>query len=121
MYWNEGASTLRSKCNKYYLSVQVVLVWECEMKESDAFDRNELLIELTDTDKNISYAQYSTFSIGCEKDGYPLKELTGYSGNAGDSLTSHINAKFTTLDVDQDKDPGNCAQKYGKCIFVLTK
>uniref|UniRef100_A0A6P7G266 Microfibril-associated glycoprotein 4-like n=1 Tax=Diabrotica virgifera virgifera TaxID=50390 RepID=A0A6P7G266_DIAVI len=77
-----------------------------------AFDRNELLIELTDTDKNISYAQYSTFSIGCEKDGYPLKELTGYSGNAGDSLTSHINAKFTTLDVDQDKDPGNCAQKY---------
>uniref|UniRef100_A0A6P7FXC2 Microfibril-associated glycoprotein 4-like n=1 Tax=Diabrotica virgifera virgifera TaxID=50390 RepID=A0A6P7FXC2_DIAVI len=77
-----------------------------------AFDRNELLIELTDTDKNTSYAQYSTFSIGCEKDGYPLKELTGYSGNAGDSLTSHINAKFTTLDVDQDKDPGNCAQNH---------
>uniref|UniRef100_A0A6P7GF50 Angiopoietin-1-like isoform X2 n=1 Tax=Diabrotica virgifera virgifera TaxID=50390 RepID=A0A6P7GF50_DIAVI len=34
-----------------------------------AFDRNELLIELTETDKNTSYAQYSTFSIGCEKDG----------------------------------------------------
>ncbi|XP_072395490.1 microfibril-associated glycoprotein 4-like [Diabrotica undecimpunctata] len=75
-----------------------------------AFERNELLIELLDTDKNISYAQYSTFSIGCEKDGYPLEELTGYSGNAGDGLAAHINAKFTTLDVDQDKHSGNCAQ-----------
>ncbi|CAH1279068.1 unnamed protein product [Diabrotica balteata] len=56
------------------------------MYHMTAFDRNELLIELTDTNKSISYAQYSTFSVGCEKDGYPLKELTGYSGNAGDGF-----------------------------------
>ncbi|XP_050511909.1 microfibril-associated glycoprotein 4-like isoform X1 [Diabrotica virgifera virgifera] len=84
-----------------------------------AFDRNELFIELTETHKNISYAQYSTFSIGCEKDGYPLKELTGYSGNAGDGLKYHLNAKFTTLDVDQDKDGGNCAQKYEGAWWYL--
>ncbi|XP_050511902.1 microfibril-associated glycoprotein 4-like isoform X3 [Diabrotica virgifera virgifera] len=77
-----------------------------------AFDRNELLIELTDTDKNISYAQYAMFSIGCEKDGYPLKELTGYSGNAGDGLKYQFKAKFSTLDVDQDTHSGNCAQMY---------
>ncbi|XP_028142963.1 microfibril-associated glycoprotein 4-like [Diabrotica virgifera virgifera] len=77
-----------------------------------AFDRNELLVELTETNKNISYAQYSTFSVGCEMDGYPLKELTGYSGNAGDGLANHIGMKFSTFDVDQDKSPVHCAQIY---------
>ncbi|XP_028142960.1 microfibril-associated glycoprotein 4-like [Diabrotica virgifera virgifera] len=75
-----------------------------------AFDRNELLVEVTETNKNISYAKYSSFSIGSEMDGYPLKELTGYSGNAGDGLANHIGLKFTTVDVDQDKSSGNCAQ-----------
>ncbi|XP_072395487.1 microfibril-associated glycoprotein 4-like isoform X2 [Diabrotica undecimpunctata] len=75
-----------------------------------AFEINELLIEITETNKTKSYAQYKAFSIGSEKDGYVLSELKGFSGNAGDSLTHHLNAKFTTLDVDQDKNGGNCAQ-----------
>ncbi|XP_028140670.1 microfibril-associated glycoprotein 4 isoform X2 [Diabrotica virgifera virgifera] len=77
-----------------------------------AFETNELLIELTDRDKKNAYAQYTSFSIGPEKDGYPLNVLKGFSGDAGDALTPHLNAKFTTHDVDQDTNPGNCAQMY---------
>ncbi|XP_050498822.1 ficolin-2-like [Diabrotica virgifera virgifera] len=78
-----------------------------------AFETSELLVELTDTDKKNSYAQYTSFSIGNEKDGYILNKLEGYSGDAGDSLTYHLNQKFSTLDVDQDNNiSGNCAQQY---------
>ncbi|XP_050513140.1 microfibril-associated glycoprotein 4-like [Diabrotica virgifera virgifera] len=70
---------------------------------------NELLIELTDRDKKTAYAQFKTFGIGPEKDGYILNVLTGYSGDAGDALSPHLNSKFSTFDVDQDENPGNCA------------
>ncbi|XP_028140671.1 fibrinogen-like protein 1 isoform X1 [Diabrotica virgifera virgifera] len=88
-----------------------------------AFESSELLVELTDTDKKNYYAQYSSFSIGNEKDGYILNKIGGFSGDAGNSLIGHYNQKFTTFDVDQDQDSdGNCAQKregawwYNNCI-----
>ncbi|XP_072393588.1 microfibril-associated glycoprotein 4-like [Diabrotica undecimpunctata] len=77
-----------------------------------AFEIGELLVEVTDTDKKNRYAQYSSFSIGNEKDGYILNNLKGFSGDAGDSLSIHLNQKFTTLDVDQDTNSGNCAQMF---------
>uniref|UniRef100_A0A6P7G800 Microfibril-associated glycoprotein 4-like isoform X1 n=1 Tax=Diabrotica virgifera virgifera TaxID=50390 RepID=A0A6P7G800_DIAVI len=77
-------------------------------------ERSELLVELTNTNNSNGYAQYTSFVIGPEKDGYILKELRGYSGDAGDSLTSHVGSKFSTLDVDLDKrSEYSCAQKYG--------
>ncbi|XP_050511912.1 microfibril-associated glycoprotein 4-like isoform X1 [Diabrotica virgifera virgifera] len=77
-----------------------------------AFESNELLIELTEQDKTKTYAQYALFSIGPEKDSYVLNKLSGYSGNAGDALTHHLMAKFSTLDVDNDKHADNCAKMY---------
>ncbi|XP_050513137.1 angiopoietin-related protein 7-like [Diabrotica virgifera virgifera] len=76
-----------------------------------AFETSELLVELTDTDKNNYYAQYTSFSIGNEKDGYVLDNIGQYSGNAGDSLLQyHLNSKFSTLDVDLDGNDKKCAQ-----------
>uniref|UniRef100_A0A6P7GDC1 Ficolin-2-like n=1 Tax=Diabrotica virgifera virgifera TaxID=50390 RepID=A0A6P7GDC1_DIAVI len=78
-----------------------------------AFETNELLVELTKTNKKKIFGSYEAFSIGSEIDGYILNKLEGYSGSIGDSLTYHLNAKFTTLDLDQDsKDDGNCAKLY---------
>uniref|UniRef100_A0A6P7GQ47 Ficolin-1-like isoform X1 n=1 Tax=Diabrotica virgifera virgifera TaxID=50390 RepID=A0A6P7GQ47_DIAVI len=83
------------------------------MHHMTAFEGNELLVELTDTDQTKSYAQYASFSISNEKDGYKLNKLGGYSGDAGDSLSRHLYAKFSTLDVDQDNSTTtSCAQEF---------
>ncbi|XP_059166076.1 ficolin-2-like [Physella acuta] len=55
------------------------------------------------------FAKYSRFRVYGESEGYRLK-VSGYSGNAGDSLIStHNDQKFSTFDKDNDAGPGNCA------------
>ncbi|CAH1155540.1 unnamed protein product [Phaedon cochleariae] len=73
------------------------------------FEVNELLIEIVDRDQVTAYAHYKAFGIGPEKEGYPLKVLRDFFGDAGDSLTDHLGSKFTTKDLDQDTNPSNCA------------
>ncbi|KAH9487871.1 hypothetical protein Btru_067843 [Bulinus truncatus] len=80
-------------------------------------NRYELRIDLAF--KNAKYyALYSYFRILGENDKYRLK-VSGYSGNASDSLISHHNdAIFSTFDRDT---PRKCAQTfkgawwYNKC------
>ena len=36
-------------------------------------------------------------------------KVSGYTGDAGDSLTAHNNRKFSTQDSDNDTYNGNCA------------
>ncbi|KAK5640481.1 hypothetical protein RI129_011292 [Pyrocoelia pectoralis] len=75
---------------------------------------NELLIELQDLDLESKSAYYSAFSIGSEVEGFPLKVLGGYSGDAGDSLLYHAGSRFSSKDMDQDGWPeGSCAQAHG--------
>lgn len=79
---------------------------------------NELLIELEDFSQGKSYAHYRTFSVGPEAEGYALRALAGYAGDAGDSLTYHAGSKFSTKDVDRDDWPeGSCAQSHGKFTY----
>ncbi|CAH1155574.1 unnamed protein product [Phaedon cochleariae] len=85
-------------------------------------DLNELLVELVDFNKRRVYAHYTAFGIGSEAEGYNLKVLGGYSGNAGDSLVYHAGSRFSTKDRDQDRwIEGNCAKAhsgawwYGGC------
>lgn len=76
---------------------------------------SELLVELLDTDGEKAYAHYAAFSIGSEVEGYALKVLGGYSGDAGDSLIYHAGSRFSTKDLDQDSWlEGNCAQAHSK-------
>ena len=73
---------------------------------------NELRVDLGDSQGNRAYAKYSTFSVGDESTKYVLG-VSGYSGNAGDSLAYHNGMKFTTKDQDNDLSvSGNCAIFY---------
>lgn len=58
------------------------------------------------------YAEYSTFRVASERDGYRLT-ATGYYGNATDALGYSSGAMFSTLDVDNDNSSAHCAKYYG--------
>ncbi|XP_042077275.1 angiopoietin-related protein 1a isoform X2 [Haplochromis burtoni] len=68
----------------------------------------KLMIELEDWTGKKVYAEYSSFHLESEKEGYRLR-LGTYQGNAGDSFSSHNGKQFTTLDRDKDSFSGNCA------------
>jgi len=73
----------------------------------------ELLIQLTDFGLENATAHYGAFAIGTEAEGYDLRLLGLYDGDAGDSLTYHASMKFSTHDMDQDQWPdGNCARDH---------
>ena len=74
-----------------------------------------LRIDLEDFEGNKRHANYSTFQILDSSRKYKLN-ITGYSGDAGDSLTYHNGMNFTTYDQDNDQLHGdsyynsNCAR-----------
>ncbi|XP_059169190.1 ficolin-2-like [Physella acuta] len=57
------------------------------------------------------YAKYSTFKLSNESLGYKLS-ISGYTGNAGDSLSVHNNHMFSTFDRDNDEKDFSCAVQY---------
>uniref|UniRef100_H2Y5N2 Fibrinogen C-terminal domain-containing protein n=1 Tax=Ciona savignyi TaxID=51511 RepID=H2Y5N2_CIOSA len=69
----------------------------------------ELRIELEDCENVTKFAKFSSFSIGSAQENYTLN-VSGYSGDAGDSLSYHNGKPFSTKDVDNDFSPAsNCA------------
>lgn len=72
-----------------------------------------------DRDGVSAYAHYVVFEIGPEPEGYPLKSLKGFSGDAGNSLEAHLGSKFSTKDFDQDESASNCAELYGLCSYIF--
>ncbi|CAC5401526.1 Ryncolin-4,Angiopoietin-related protein 1,Ficolin-1-B,Techylectin-5A,Ficolin-2,Ryncolin-1,Tenascin-R,Fibrinogen-like protein 1,Ficolin-1,Fibrinogen C domain-containing protein 1-A,Tenascin-N,Ryncolin-3,Fibrinogen C domain-containing protein 1,Ryncolin-2,Techylectin-5B,Angiopoietin-related protein 2,Microfibril-associated glycoprotein 4,Ficolin-1-A,Tenascin,Fibrinogen C domain-containing protein 1-B,Angiopoietin-4 [Mytilus coruscus] len=74
-------------------------------------DKFELLITMQDFSNQNRYAMYDNFEVGDEKSKYKLT-ISDYSGNAGDSFTTHRGSKFTTKDQDNDVNSGNCATKF---------
>ncbi|XP_047231822.1 angiopoietin-related protein 1a [Girardinichthys multiradiatus] len=68
----------------------------------------KLMIELEDWTRKKVYAEYSSFYLEPESEGYKLR-LGTYQGNAGDSFSSNNGKQFTTLDRDRDEFSGNCA------------
>ena len=67
-----------------------------------------LRVDLEDFDGNQRHANYSTFQVLDSSRKYQLN-ITGYSGDTGDSLFYHNGMKFSTKDQDNDQYNGNCA------------
>ena len=72
---------------------------------------SELRVELEEWSGSKSYAKYSSFAVGKSALKYPLT-VSGYSGNAGDSMSYHNGMKFSTYDQDNDMWDQNCAQRF---------
>ena len=74
-------------------------------------------VDLEDWEGNLAYAEYTTFSVASEEDGFRLT-VQGYSGTAGDSMTgSYTNngMMFSTPDRDQDTwSSVHCARDYNQ-------
>ena len=71
----------------------------------------KLRVDLADFDGNVRCAKYNTFRVGDSDSKFRLT-VSGYSGNAGDSLGFHNNQAFSTKDRDNDSDSSHCAQAY---------
>ncbi|KAJ3650017.1 hypothetical protein Zmor_021730 [Zophobas morio] len=69
--------------------------------------QNELLFELVDWDMTKINAGYNKFIIGNEGEGYELKSVGKFPYGTDDSMSQHVNMKFSTPDKDQS--PGKCA------------
>ncbi|XP_059893246.1 microfibril-associated glycoprotein 4-like isoform X5 [Gadus macrocephalus] len=72
----------------------------------------KLRVDMEDFDGAKVSAEYSSFNVASEKDGYRLT-LSGFKdGGAGNSLDHHNGQKFSTFDKDQDSDARNCPKTY---------
>ncbi|XP_061172287.1 angiopoietin-related protein 7-like [Saccostrea echinata] len=67
-----------------------------------------LLIMIEDWEGKSGWAEYSKFQVEDQSNQYTLR-VSGYTGNAGDSLTYHSGMKFSTEDTDNDLNMRNCA------------
>ncbi|XP_059143918.1 ficolin-2-like [Physella acuta] len=72
--------------------------------------RHELRVDLKYNNTDY-YAKYSRFRLFGEPEGYAL-QVSGFSGNAGDSFEYHKNSMFSTFDKDRDSSSENCAYRF---------
>lgn len=72
----------------------------------------KIRFDMYDLDDVYGYAEYSMFSLTPETGNYGLS-VSGYSGTAGDSFSSHSGMMFSTKDVDNDiSSTTHCATYY---------
>ena len=108
LYWTDYENGFGNYSNEFWLGLSQIH----RLTASTA--RTELRVDLEDFSSNTGYAQYTDFGIGDASSNYTLT-VAGYSGTAGDSLTSHhSNQPFTTRDRDNDNHGAgvNCAQQH---------
>ncbi|ELU10892.1 hypothetical protein CAPTEDRAFT_114000, partial [Capitella teleta] len=72
---------------------------------------SELRVDMRDGEGVSKYAKYAKFQVGSEAEKFRLT-ISGYTGDAGDSLSAHNGYKFSTFDEDNDVYSGNCASMY---------
>ncbi|XP_076103308.1 microfibril-associated glycoprotein 4-like [Mytilus galloprovincialis] len=71
----------------------------------------KMRIDMEDFENNKKFALYDKFGVGSESSGYIL-DVSGYSGDAGNSMATHNGQKFSTKDKDNDRWGKSCAVAY---------
>ncbi|KAL2099816.1 hypothetical protein ACEWY4_004210 [Coilia grayii] len=103
--WDQYREGFGDKKGEYWLGLQTLFLLTAQKKY-------ELRVDMEDFDGKKVFANYSSFFVGSEGDGYRLS-VSGFSnGGAGDSLAYHNGQKFSTLDKDQDSSGYHCARLY---------
>lgn len=103
--WNEYESGFGNLSTNFWLGNRYIHILTNQGKCG-------LRVDLTSMEGETAYASYEHFSVGDAESYYKLT-VSGYSGTAGDSLTSRGNEmKFSTYDVDNDVYSGHCAVMY---------
>ncbi|XP_066939780.1 techylectin-5A-like [Macrobrachium rosenbergii] len=73
---------------------------------------NEIRFDLADFKDNTRWAKYKFFYLHDRSSSYKL-EVVEYSGDAGDSFTTHSGAQFSAKDIDNDAHPPeSCSVMY---------
>ncbi|XP_002732774.2 uncharacterized protein LOC100376615 [Saccoglossus kowalevskii] len=84
----------------------------------------ELRIDLTNVNGVTDFAVYDYFSISHENDFYRLRLGSKISGGLPDSLSHHLNMRFSTKDRDNTANNENCALNqhsgwwYNQCQYA---
>ncbi|XP_076079974.1 fibrinogen C domain-containing protein 1-A-like [Mytilus galloprovincialis] len=113
-FWLGNCSTIIWKMiytlcrtNKIYF---VIYNRNAKLHQLTSTNAYTLRVVLEDFDNETRYAEYQSFAIGSAPSKYAIS-VSGYSGDAGDSLSYSNGMKFTTF--DQKNNPytgyGNCA------------
>ncbi|XP_032596954.1 ficolin-1-like [Drosophila grimshawi] len=104
-YWNDYKEGFGNVNGEFFIGLDKLYAMTKDLNQ-------ELIIVMKNMAGQTKYAKYYRFAIGGEADLYNLRTLKGYSGNAGDSLISHVGSNFSSMDRDNDKSENNCAELY---------
>ncbi|XP_035693525.1 angiopoietin-related protein 2-like [Branchiostoma floridae] len=104
--WEEYRQGFGNKNGEYWLGNDIIH-FLTEQKDY------RLRIDLEDFEGQRRFAEYSTFRVDDQEQNYRL-EVSGYQGNAGDSMTINNGMSFSTIDRDHDVLRGSCSQHRGK-------
>ncbi|XP_063060318.1 microfibril-associated glycoprotein 4-like [Engraulis encrasicolus] len=103
--WDAYKEGFGNKDGEYWLGLETMyrLTWP---------SKYELRVDMEDWQGGSVFAQYTSFSVESEDDGYRLRLGNYVDGGAGDSLTYVNGYKFSTYDKDQDVWSYNCADTH---------
>ncbi|XP_028828308.1 microfibril-associated glycoprotein 4-like [Denticeps clupeoides] len=93
--WNDYKDGFGDLEGEYWLGLEnmFLITWSAKY---------ELKVDMEDFEHSKVYAQYSSFSVDSETNGYKLHADGFINGGAGDSLYFHNGMNFSTFDNDQD-------------------
>ncbi|XP_039264199.2 microfibril-associated glycoprotein 4-like [Styela clava] len=103
--WNDYVTGFGYKEREFWLGLET-------MHRISTNGPHEIRFDFVTRDNDKLFAKYGQFKIAGKEDNYRIT-ITGYSGNAGDSMAYHNNNQFSTMDQENDQDTGkNCAEVY---------
>ncbi|KAI8488185.1 Fibrinogen- domains (FReDs) [Branchiostoma belcheri] len=104
--WEEYKHGFGNKNGEYWLGNEIIHLLTAQKNY-------RLRVDMMDWENQKRYAEYDTFRVAGESDGYRLT-ISGYSGNANDDMTYNNEQRFYTIDRDSS---GSCSQNRAQAGF----